>query len=101
MRRWSSREPACCSTPISARRRWSGCSPTGRELRAAGERLAFGTIDSWLVWKLTGGAVHATDASNASRTMLMALDGGGWDEELCGLFGVDPASCRGSSIAPG
>jgi glycerol kinase len=61
-------------------------------IRAAGSRLAFGTIDSWLIWKLTGGAVHATDASNASRTMLMALDGAGWDEELCGLFGIDAAS---------
>ncbi|HXG81658.1 MAG TPA: glycerol kinase GlpK [Sphingomicrobium sp.] len=60
------------------------------ELRAAGGHLALGTIDSWLLWKLTGGAVHATDASNASRTMLMALDGGEWDEELCSLFGVDP-----------
>jgi glycerol kinase len=59
------------------------------ELRAIGERLAVGTIDSWLVWKLTGGAVHATDASNASRTMLMALDSGEWDEELCALFQVD------------
>jgi len=62
------------------------------EVRAAGARLAFGTIDSWLIWKLTGGAVHATDASNASRTMLMTLDGPGWDEELCGLFGIEPAS---------
>jgi glycerol kinase len=60
------------------------------ELGAIGNRLAFGTIDSWLVWKLTGGAVHASDASNASRTMLMALDSGEWDEELCALFGVDP-----------
>lgn len=62
------------------------------EARAAGERLAFGTIDSWLIWKLTRGAVHATDATNASRTMLMALDGQAWDGELCGLFGIDPAS---------
>ena len=62
------------------------------ELRAIGDRLAFGTIDSWLVWKLTGGAAHATDASNASRTMLMALDSGEWDEELCALFGVETAS---------
>ena len=61
-------------------------------VRAAGDRLAFGTIDSWLIWKLTGGAVHATDASNASRTMLMALDGQGWDGELCELFGIDPAT---------
>jgi glycerol kinase len=62
------------------------------EVRAAGARLAFGTIDSWLIWKLTGGAVHATDAGNASRTMLMTLDGAGWDEELCNLFGIDPAT---------
>ena len=62
------------------------------EVRAAGKRRAFGTIDSWLIWKLTGRAVHATDASNASRTMLMALDGHSWDGELCGLFGIDPAS---------
>jgi glycerol kinase len=62
------------------------------EVRAAGERLALGTIDSWLIWKLTGGAVHATDATNASRTMLMALDGSGWDDKLCELFGIDPAS---------
>ena len=61
-------------------------------LRAAGDRLAFGTVESWLIWKLTGGAVHATDASNASRTMLMALEGRDWDEELCGLFGIDPAT---------
>ena len=60
------------------------------ELSAIGDRLAFGTIDSWLVWKLTGGAVHATDASNASRTMLMALGSGEWDPELCALFDIDP-----------
>jgi glycerol kinase len=62
------------------------------EVRAARDRLAFGTIDSWLIWKLTGGAVHATDATNASRTMLMALDGRDWDPEMCALFGIDPAS---------
>ena len=62
------------------------------EVRAAGERLAFGTIDAWLIWQLTRGAVHATDATNASRTMLMALNGTGWDDELCGLFGIDPTS---------
>ena len=62
------------------------------EVRAAGKRLAFGTMDSWLVWKLTGGAVHATDATNASRTMLLALDGDDWDEELCALFHIDIAT---------
>ncbi|WP_294124106.1 glycerol kinase [Sphingomonas sp.] len=62
------------------------------ETVAAGVRLAFGTIDSWLIWKLSGGAAHITDATNASRTMLMALDGRDWDEELCTLFHIDPAS---------
>ncbi|MFL6854824.1 MAG: FGGY family carbohydrate kinase, partial [Sphingomicrobium sp.] len=65
------------------------------EVQGAGERLAFGTIDSWLVWKLTGGRVHATDASNASRTMLMALDGADWDKELCALFHVGALSLPG------
>jgi glycerol kinase len=52
--------------------------------------LAFGTVDSWLVWKLTGGSVHVTDATNASRTMLLDLDSLEWDSELLELFGVDP-----------
>jgi glycerol kinase len=59
---------------------------------AADADLAFGTVDSWLVWKLTGGAVHATDPSNASRTLLYDLRAGGWSAELCELFGV-PAAC--------
>lgn len=50
--------------------------------------LAVGTIDSWLVWKLTGGAAHVTDASNASRTMLFDISKMRWSEELCDLFGV-------------
>jgi glycerol kinase len=54
-------------------------------------KLAFGTVDSWLVWKLTGGRLHVTDASNASRTMLFNIHSGKWDEELLQLFGV-PAS---------
>jgi glycerol kinase len=53
--------------------------------------LAFGTVDAWLVWKLTGGAVHATDATNASRTMLASLATLDWDDELLELFGVDRA----------
>jgi glycerol kinase len=52
------------------------------------DRLAFGTIDSWLVWRLTGGGRHVTDLTNASRTMLVALGTGGWDDELLALFGV-------------
>ncbi len=55
-------------------------------------RLALGTVESWLVFKLTGGARHISDASNASRTLLLALDGEDWDEDLCHLFGV-PRDC--------
>ena len=62
------------------------------DVHAAGDKLAFGTIDCWLLWTLTGGATHATDASNASRTMLMALDGSSWDQELCGQFQIDAGS---------
>ena len=54
------------------------------------ERLAFGTVDSWLVWKLTGGAAHVTDVTNASRTMLLDLEAGRWAPELLELFAVDP-----------
>jgi glycerol kinase len=51
--------------------------------------LAFGTVDTWLVWKLTGGDVHVTDATNASRTLLASLRTLDWDDELLALFGVD------------
>ncbi len=55
-----------------------------------GEPLAFGTVDSWLVWKLTGGRVHVTDETNASRTLLVSLATLDWDDELLDLFGVSP-----------
>lgn len=58
-----------------------------RKLAAAGH-LAMGTVDSWLVWKLTGGSTHITDASNASRTMLFNLRRGNWDKNLLELFDV-------------
>lgn len=51
-------------------------------------KLLFGTVDSWLIWKLTGGKVHATDVSNASRTMLMNLETCRWDSELSEMFGI-------------
>jgi glycerol kinase len=54
--------------------------------------VAFGTVDSWLIWNLTGGAVHATDPSNASRTLLYDIRDLAWSDELCQLFGV-PDSC--------
>src|ERR1700687_4762610 len=61
--------------------------------RAKAERgeLAFGTVDSFLLWRLTGGAVHATDATNASRTALYDIHANAWSEELCALFGVPRA----------
>ena len=58
------------------------------EVKAAGDNLAFGTIESYLIYRLTNGDKHITDASNASRTMLMALDGDGWDDELLALFDI-------------
>jgi len=61
--------------------------PDARQRANRGE-LAFGTIDSWLVWNLTGGRVHATDFTNASRTMLMDLRSGQWDDELLRLLSV-------------
>ncbi len=59
-------------------------------VKAAAEAgtLAFGTVESWLVWKLTGGQQHISDASNASRTLLLPLDASSWDHELCELLGV-------------
>jgi glycerol kinase len=61
--------------------------------RAAAEagKLAFGTIDCFLLWRLTGGKVHATDATNAARTALFDIGAGNWDAGLCALFGVPMA----------
>ncbi|MGH9136516.1 MAG: glycerol kinase GlpK [Acidimicrobiales bacterium] len=59
---------------------------------AADADLAVGTIDSWLVWKLTGGQVHATEPSNASRTLLYDIVERRWSEELCELLGVPPSA---------
>jgi glycerol kinase len=56
--------------------------------RAQRGEIAFGTVDSWLVWKLTGGRAHVTDYSNASRTLLFNINELRWDEELLGLLGV-------------
>ena len=63
----------------------------GARERAESGELAFGTVDAWLVWKLTGGAVHATDPTNASRTLLWDIHTGAWDPELGTLFGVPAA----------
>lgn len=60
----------------------------GARARAKAGELAFGTVDSWLIWNLTGGNVHVTDPSNASRTMLFDIGKGAWDDELLKIFGV-------------
>ena len=63
----------------------------GARARAEAGDLLFGTVDSFLIWRLTGGAVHATDATNASRTVLYNIREGRWDEDLCALLNVPPA----------
>ena len=63
----------------------------GARARAEAGQLAFGTVDSWLLWRLTRGSVHATDATNASRTMLYNIHTGDWDDELLGLLRVPRA----------
>jgi glycerol kinase len=63
----------------------------GLRTRAEAGELAAGTIDAWLIWKLTGGKVHATDPTNASRTLLYNIDTFDWDDELLALFGVPRA----------
>ena len=65
--------------------------PGARERAAKGE-VRLGTIDSWLIWKLTGGERHVTDASNASRTALMDLETVEWRDDLCALFDVPRAA---------
>jgi len=60
----------------------------GARARAEQGELAFGTIDSWLIWNLTGGRCHLTDASNASRTLLFNIHTGDWDDELLALLNI-------------
>ena len=60
----------------------------GARAKAQAGELAFGTIDSFLLWRLTGGKVHATDATNAARTSLLDIASGQWDESLCRIFNV-------------
>jgi glycerol kinase len=71
--------------------RWLLDHVPGARARAADGELAFGTIDSWLVWNLTGGREHVTDPSNASRTLLYDIHRGDWDDELLALFDVPRA----------
>ena len=67
---------------------WILDNVSGARAHAESGKLAFGTVDTWLLWKLTGGRVHATDPSNASRTMLFNIHSGAWDRELLDLFQI-------------
>jgi glycerol kinase len=60
----------------------------GARARAERGELAFGTVDTFLIWRLTGGAAHVTDATNAARTLLYNIREGRWDEEICGLLNI-------------
>jgi len=71
--------------------RWLLDTVKGAQSRAEEGELCFGTIDSWLVWKLTGGKVHATDYTNASRTLLFNIHEKRWDDELLSIFRVPQA----------
>jgi glycerol kinase len=68
--------------------RWMLDHVEGARARAMRGELAFGTVDSWLIWNLTGGRVHTTDATNAARTMLYNIAEGRWDADLCGLLDI-------------
>jgi glycerol kinase len=82
--------------------RWILDNVANARARAEDGELLFGNIDTWLIWKLTGGDLHVTDVSNASRTMLMNLATGEWDDELLGIFDVPrsmlPAIVPSSSV---
>lgn len=82
--------------------RWILDNVPGAQAKAKAGRLRFGTMDSWLVWNLTGGARHVTDVTNASRTMLFNINTLEWDKELLELFGIPdsmiPEVCDSSGV---
>jgi glycerol kinase len=71
--------------------RWLLDNVAGLRARAEGGEIAFGTVDSYLIWRLSGGRAHVTDVSNASRTLLFDLTTLGFADDLCAIFGVPPA----------
>jgi glycerol kinase len=71
--------------------RWLLDNVPGARQRAERGELAFGTIDSWLIWKMTGGRVHVTDVTNASRTMLLNIETAQWDDELLSMLDIPPS----------
>ena len=74
--------------------KWILDNVSGARAKAEKGELAFGTIDSWLVWKLSGGNIHVTDVSNASRTMLLNIHTCQWDDELLKLFNIPKSFYR-------
>jgi glycerol kinase len=82
--------------------RWMLDHVPGVKALAEQDKLAFGTVDAWLMWNLTGGAVHATDVTNASRTMLFNIHSLQWDEELLRIFDIPasilPKVCSSSEV---
>jgi glycerol kinase len=82
--------------------RWILDRVPGAQQRAERGELLFGTIDSWLIWKLTGGRAHVTDVSNASRTLVFDIHRGAWDDELLAALGIPrgmlPAPVRSSGV---
>jgi len=82
--------------------KWILGNVTGAREKAIQGKLAFGTVDTWLIWNLTGGSVHVTDVTNASRTMLYNIHTLEWDQELLDLFGIPagvlPEVCSSSEI---
>ena len=70
---------------------WILDNVAGARARAEAGQLAFGTVDSWLIWKLSGGKSHVTDASNASRTLVFNIHTGEWDDELLALLAIPRA----------
>ncbi len=72
----------------------------GARQRAERGELAFGTVDSFLIWRLTGGRAHVTDATNASRTLLFDIHTGRWDDDQMALIRVPPQSCPTYATAP-
>ncbi len=93
MNRGFKSERAWFSTPISLRRKLRWVLEQKPELRREADagKLAGGTIDSFLIWRLTGGRVHATDVTNASRTLLLNLETAAWDDDLCKYFSIPRA----------
>ena len=90
---WSRPKRACCWTPTfsGTKLKWLLDNVKGARERAVAGELAFGTVDTWLLYKLTDGAVHRTDATNACRTLLFNIHDQTWDDELLDMLDIPRA----------